>query len=85
MTTGGYGALRSGGLTFCPRMVGRRMPRLEAAFLEELDLEARFAARLVSESPAGHVHLGDLLTKSQFCSLNNAGNSVTCLRGLFKD
>ena len=70
-------------------MVGRRIQRLTAAFLEEvvseLDLDARFAVRLVSESPAGYMHLGNLLTKSQFCRLNNAGNSVTCLRELFKD
>ena len=60
-----------------------------AAFLEEavseLDLEPRFAVRLVSESPAGYMHLGNLLTKSQFCRLNNVGNSVTCLRDLFKN
>ena len=68
MTTGGYVTLRSRGLTFYPRTVRRRNQRLTAAFLEEvvseLDLEARFAVRLVSESPAGCMHLGNLLTKS---------------------
>lgn len=91
--TGGDGALRTRGVTFYMRVVGRRNRRLTAAFLVEvasgLDSEARFGVRIVFESWFCHLLAVRLWVryslKSQFCHLNNAGNSVTCLKELFKD